>query len=287
MDKILDFNRLMMVIRWDIHTYWKKYLGITAGLTIALTLFFLIQLNSLRMSNENGMEQYCEAFFFERMSGIPMGISLATFLGLSSCIFINMKEKFEREAFLMLPANNIEKFVARLLIMGVGSFIFANVACAIGDLVQMAFSFYFTPGHHSSVMVSAVKPWLDDTQGYKPLMTLFFKNHFDKACLAWSMFVLLHSFCILGGTIYRKHPMILTAASVLAIGFIFIFGSMKLADWGFFDLLPKIDYNNKTATQCVTFLWAGVFLGIALLLYYISYKTFTRMQVICNKWVNA
>ena len=287
MDKTFDINRLMMVIRWDIHTYWKKYLGITAGLAIALTLFFLIQLNSLRMSNENGMEQYCEAFFIERMSGIPMGISFAAFLGLSSCIFINMKEKFEREAFLMLPANNIEKFVARLLIMGVGSFIFANIACAIGDLVQMAFSFYFTPGHHSSVMVSAVKPWLDDTQGYKPLMTLFFKNHFDKACLTWSIFVLLHSFCIMGGTIYRKHPMILTAASVLAIGFIFIFSSMKLADWGFFDLLPKIDYDNKTVTQCVTFLWTGVFLGIAILLYYTSYKIFTRMQVICNKWVNA
>lgn len=283
MDKKLDINRLWMVIRWDIHTYWKKYLGITTGLTIALTLFLLTQLNSLGMSNENGMEHYYEDFFIGRMSGIPMGFTFATFLGLSTCIFNNMKDKFEREAFLMLPANNIEKYVARLLIMGVGSIIFATIACVIADLIQMAFSFYFTPGHHNSVMVCAFKILLDDTLGYKPLIALLFKNNFGEICLTWSLFVLLHSFCTLGGTVYRKHPVILTAASGLTISFIFTLGGLQLDEWGFFDLFPQINYDNKI----VSLFEMVIVLGLAALLYYTSYKIFTRMQVICNKWVNA
>lgn len=283
MDKTLDINRLWMVIRWDIHTYWKKYLGITAGLTIALTLFLLLQLHSLGFYIENEMEQLYQNFFTSRMSGIPMGFTFATFLGLSTCIFNNMKDKFEREAFLMLPANNIEKYVARLLIMGVGSIIFATIACVIADLIQMAFSFYFTPGHHNSVMVCAFKILLDDTLGYKPLIALLFKNNFEEICLAWSLFVLLHSFCTLGGTIYRKHPVILTAASGLAISFIFTLGGLQLDEWGFFDLFPQINYANKI----VSLFEMVIFLGLAALLYYTSYKIFTRMQVICNKWVNA
>ena len=47
-------------------------------------------------------------------------IVFIAFYVLASCIFNNMKTKLQRESFLMLPACNLEKFVARLLMMSIG-----------------------------------------------------------------------------------------------------------------------------------------------------------------------
>ncbi len=286
MNKIFDLHRLGMVIRWDIHTYWKKYLGITAGLTIGFSLYYLLQLHFIGNLMTTAGDTYYQNWFLGRMGGMPLGFTVATFYVLATCIFTNMKDKFEREAFIMLPANNLEKFIARLLMMGVGSIIMASIACLIADLVQLAFSFYFTPGHHSSVTLSAFKLLTMVTYGSKPLQGLIFHSSLKIICLSWSLMILFHSFATLGGAVYRKHPILLTACTGLVMSLIFTFGGMKLAEWGFFDLFPSIDYDNEAISLCLSLLWAGIFLGLAAICYWASYKIFTRMQVICNKWVN-
>jgi len=285
MNKTFDLHRLEMVIHWDLSTYKKKYLGITAGLTIVITILFLFQLISLGFFIKSDAQFYHE-MFLNKMAGIPMGVSFGAFYALSTCIFFNMKDKFKRATFLMIPATNIEKFIARLLIMGVGSIIMACIASIIADLIQLAFSFYFTPGFHDSVTVSALKSWLNASYGNKPQQALFFCSKWELVCLAWSLAILSHSFCTLGGTFYRKHPIILTACTGIVLGLIFTFGGMKLAEWGFFDLFPSFDYDNETIHLCITLFWSGIYLGIAAVCYWMSYKIFSRMQVICNKWLN-
>ncbi len=286
MNKKFDIHRLGMVLSWDLHTYWKKYLGITIGLAIAISLFYLMQLHSLSwIMDYHRCEELYHENFYNRMSGIPMGFTVFVFFGLATCIFFNMKSKTDRANFLMLPASNIEKFVARLLIMSVGGIVITNVASAIADLVQLAFSFYMTPGYHDSVTIAAFKLWANAGCS-KPVQTLIFSRNVDVFCLAWSLIILFHSLCTLGGTIYRKHPMILTACTGIVLGFIFTFGCMKLAEWGFFDLFPSFDYDNETTHNCIAFFWSGIYLGMATACYWVSYKIFSRMQIICNKWIN-
>lgn len=288
MNKTFDLHRFGMVQRWDLLTNWKDYFYRTAGLAICIILLSISMLYSFPHSHfivEGGdLSNYYEC----RMTGFLAAIFILLFFVSASNIFGNMKTKLQRESFLMLPANNLEKYAARFLMMSIGSIIMMMIATLIADFVQFVFSFFMTPGHHASIIgcfISQIYKTASNSCN-NPISILAGQCKIDAALLGWSFLIMIYSFCLLGGTFFRKQPIILTAVSGIIIFMIIGYCGSKLEDWGAFDSFTHLNYDNPGTSLCIAIFWSVVFLALAAFSLWASYKLFTRMQVICNKWIN-
>lgn len=288
MNKTFDLHRFGMVLRWDLLTNWKSYFYSIAGLAIGIIMLSISMLYSFPHSHyivEGGdLGNYYES----RMTGFLAAIFILFFF-ISACnIFSNMKTKLQRESFMMLPANNLEKYAARFLMMSVGSILIMVIAMLIGDFVQFILSFFMTPGYHASIIGSSLRQIYEAATdaGNDPISILAWQCKADAALIGWSFLIMIYSFTLLGGTFFRKQPIILTAVSGIIIFMIIGYCGSKLEEWGAFDFYTHLNYDNPGTSLCITIFWSVVFLALAAFSLWASYKLFTRMQVICNKWIN-
>lgn len=288
MNKTFDLHRFGMVLRWDLLTNWKSYFYSIAGLAIGIIMLSISMLYSFPHSHyivEGGdLGNYYES----RMTGFLAAIFILFFF-ISACnIFSNMKTKLQRESFMMLPANNLEKYAARFLMMSVGSILIMVIATLIGDFVQFVLSFFMTPGYHASIIGSSLSQIYKAAtdSGNDPISILAWQCKADAALIGWSFLIMIYSFTLLGGTFFRKQPIILTAVSGIIIFMIIGYCGSKLEEWGAFDFYTHLNYDNPGTSLCIAIFWSVVFLALAAVSLWASYKLFTRMQVICNKWIN-
>uniref|UniRef100_UPI003FF06D56 hypothetical protein n=1 Tax=Prevotella sp. TaxID=59823 RepID=UPI003FF06D56 len=287
MNKTFDLHRFGMVLRWDLLTNWKSYFYSIAGLAIGIIMLSISMLYSFPHSYfivERDLNYYYEC----RMTGFLAAIFIL-FIFISACnIFSNMKTKLQRESFMMLPANNLEKYAARFLMMSIGSIIMMLIATLIADFVQFVLSFFMTPGYHASIIGSSLSQIYKAATdaGNNPISILAWQYKIDAAILGWSFLTMIYSFCLLGGTFFRKQPIILTAVSGIIIFMIIGYCGSELEEWGAFDFFKHLDYDNPSTSLCIAIFWSVVFLALAAFSLWASYKLFTRMQVICNKWIN-
>lgn len=288
MNKTFDLHRFGMVLRWDLLTNWKSYFYSIAGLAIGIIMLSISMLYSFPHSHyivEGGdLGNYYES----RMTGFLAAIFILFFF-ISACnIFSNMKTKLQRESFMMLPANNLEKYAARFLMMSVGSIFIMVIATLIGDFVQFVLSFFMTPGYHASIIGSSLSQIYKAAtdSGNDPISILAWQCKADAALVGWSFLIMIYSFTLLGGTFFRKQPIILTAVSGIIIFMIIGYCGSKLEEWGAFDFYTHLNYDNPGTSLCIAIFWSVVFLALAAVSLWASYKLFTRMQVICNKWIN-
>lgn len=269
-----QFSRLLMVMRWDMFTNLKSYLNMMLGMTFALLPFFIMQLYQLSKQYQLfpdtidlsywGMSQY-----------VLMIFSIAMYM-MATQIFMVMKTTGQREQFLMLPASNLEKYISRFLFSTLGAAVAMITAIVVADLVQLIFSFLLLPGHHQSVCLSIMallwKIW-----------TTFIESIDSAGALMLSLLimtcgVLVHSFFILCGTLFRKHTIVVSGILFIVMIYLVIY---------------VIESVPGTITTCLMHgdnSWIFCLLIAELLLagfqYWLSYKVFTRMQVICNRWIN-
>lgn len=274
MNNNFQFSRLLMVMRWDVFTNLKTYLNMTLGMTFALLPFLIMQLYQL--SKQDQLSPDAIDLSYWGMSQYILFISSIAMYMMATQIFMVMKTNGQREQFLMLPASNLEKYISRFLFSTLGAAVAMITAIVVSDLVQLIFSFLLLPGHHQSVCLSTMallwKIW-----------TTFIENIDSTGALLLSLLivtcgVLVHSFFILCGTLFRKHTIVVTTILFIAMTYLVIY---------------VIESVPGTITTCLNHgdnSWLFSLLIAELLLggfqYWLSYKVFTRMQVICNKWIN-
>lgn len=287
MNKTFDLHRFGMVLRWDLLTNWKSYFYSIAGLAIGIIMLSISMLYSFPHSHfivEGDLGNY-----YEGNMPVFLAAIVILFFFISPCnIFSNMKTKLQRENFMMLPANNLEKYAARFLMMSVGSILMMLIATLIADFVQFVLSFFMTPGYHASIIGSSLSQIYKaaTNTGDNPICILAGQYKIDAAILGWSFLTMIYSFCLLGGTFFRKQPIILTAVSGIIIFMIIGYCGSELEEWGAFDFFKHFNYDNPGTSLCIAIFWSVVFLALAAFSLWASYKLFTRMQVICNKWIN-
>lgn len=288
MNKTFDLHRFGMVLRWDLLTNRKSYFYSIAGLAIGIIMLSISMLYSFPHSYYFIVERDLNYYYECRMTGFLAAIFIL-FIFISACnIFSNMKTKLQRESFMMLPANNLEKYAARFLMMSIGSIIMMLIATLIADFVQFVLSFFMTPGYHASIIGSSLSQIYKAATdaGNNPISILAWQYKIDAAILGWSFLTMIYSFCLLGGTFFRKQPIILTAVSGIIIFMIIGYCGSELEEWGAFDFFKHLNYDNPGTSLCMAIFWSVVFLALAAFSLWASYKLFTRMQVICNKWIN-
>lgn len=281
MNNTFDFNRFKMVIRWDILSNWKTYFRTMIGLAFGITLLALICLCTFRSRSLSSID--AENLFFGTYSdvvstNILIVFTISFYIFVGNC-FRNMKTKIKRENFLMLPASNLEKYLSRLLNITVGGLLLTLGATIIADFIQFLFSFILTPGLHTSITWNFLT---------------FIGNGFvevNKSALDFEgmLFMLInaifvHSFFTLGATFFRKHPILSTTFTGLLLMLIIGYAINGLGEVGVFNFLDPVFVNAYS--HAFIFAYIIIFLVISAFNYWASYKLFTRMQVICNKWIN-
>ena len=269
-----QFSRLLMVMRWDMFTNLKSYLNMMLGMTFALLPFFIMQLYQL--SKQYQLFPDTIDLSYLGMSQYVLMISSIAMYMMATQIFMVMKTTGQREQFLMLPASNLEKYISRFLFSTLGAAVAMITAIVVSDLVQLIFSFVLLPGHHQSLCLYAVallwKIW-----------TTFIENNDSTSALLLSLSivtcgVLVHSFFILCGTLFRKHTIVVSGILFIAMTYLVIYVIESVSD----TITTYLMHGDNS--------WLFSLLIAELLLggfqYWLSYKVFTRMQVICNKWIN-
>ncbi|WP_302973782.1 hypothetical protein [uncultured Prevotella sp.] len=288
MNKTFDLHRFGMVLRWDLLTNWKSYFYSMAGLAIGIIMISISMLYNFPHSRVIGAGGDLSDYYRCSIVGFLAALFML-FIFISACnIFSNMKTKLQRESFLILPANNLEKYAARFLMMSVGSILIMVIAMLIGDFVQFILSCFMTPDYHASIIGSSLRQIYEAATdaGNDPISVLAWQCKADAALVGWSFLIMIYSFTLLGGTFFRKQPIILTAVSGIVIFMIIGYCGSKLKEWGAFDFFAHLNYDNPGTSLCVAIFWSVVFLALAAVSLWASYKLFTRMQVICNKWIN-
>ena len=285
MNKTFDLHRFGMVLRWDLLTNWKSYFYSMAGLAIGIIMISISMLYNFPHSRVIGAGGDLSDYYRCSIVGFLAALFML-FIFISACnIFSNMKTKLQRESFLILPANNLEKYAARFLMMSVGSILIMVIAMLIGDFVQFILSCFMTPGYHASIIGSSLRQIYEAATdaGNDPISVLAWQCKADAALVGWSFLIMIYSFTLLGGTFFRKQPIILTAVSGIVIFMIIGYCGSKLKEWGAFDCFAHLHYDNPGTSLCVAIFWSVVFLALAAVSLWASYKLCTRMQVICNK----
>lgn len=193
----------------------------------------------------------------------------------ASRIISNMKDKPSRINYLMLPATNAEKYVVRLLHVSVLMPLLALLAVAAADLARMLVSLLwgrpFVLGMFS--FLGNLHPEISFT-GETVLLLL----------LAVGMTLFHHAVYVLGGTLFRKHPFLLTCAVMFFLFIVLSRGIIGLVSF-ITDNIDNIELS-KTTTMTLGYVAATVLLAVDALIYWLSYKVFCRIQVINNKWLN-
>ena len=113
--------------------------------------------------------------------------------------------------------------------------------------------------------------------------------------MVWWFFTFVfyvHSLYIVGGTLFRRQQFLFTSATIAVVGILLIM-LLNQIDWTVFHfgfITGTWDEKTQTYTQIFHPLFYIINSAMMLLVvfhYWASYKLFTRMQVINNKWLNV
>lgn len=216
-------------------------------------------------------------------TGAFVMISVFLILGGIAFTFDVLKEKNKRIAILMLPASNMEKFVARLLLCTVGVWLLNVVCILLSDgLRQLVY-------HWSDNPLGSALPYLwefisDRGTAFVQVMDdPFTAGHnpgWWSAAFALAASFMTYSFFLLGSAVFRKQAFILTGLCGVAITLAGAYVAGTVA--GLFEYSYTQEELIAFLVYCVpVFTIIQLLLGIGFV--WLSYRLFARMTVVRRK----
>lgn len=291
MSNTFDRQRFVNTIKLDIATNWRRFSKLFFAAMAGLSGLFLVF--TINARNVGSADEFGDMIWgMVAMSYVVLGILLC----MSGCyLFNNMKTKQSRITFLALPSSNLEKFLSRYLMTTVGMVITALAALLAADVLRMLFGWIIGVHYWDSVFLKFLGClWmLPQTIGSEPTVVVngmaqsLFAYRWLWLVLFLSWMLVSHAEFMLGGTVFRRHAMLLTILSMM------ILSSIHFLLWPFhtswvdlmfvgMDRKPGFDGGMPVGL----FLTVAVNLAITAFCYWASFKLFCRSQVISRKWTN-
>lgn len=294
MNTTFDKTRFVKLLKWEMMTERKDYMRFAIGIALTLTFLFCATIISRYFDDVNGYTEDTLIMLKKAtvmiLSNLAWTVYLFTiFLG-ASFVFKNVATKQQRIAFFSLPASNLEKFLVRLFHVMIGYPLCFLVALAFADIMQLFLSFILLKGPDYSVVVKSVTalftPIYKDINGEIIKGWLLFPNGFTLVGIMESLsyltfFAFNYAFWIFCGTLFRRNAWLLTLASQVVIGFVVIMIFRVLSFPSIGNLL------NESSALTLVYLCIAIAWVVIALMYWGSYRLFSRMQVINNKWLNV
>lgn len=207
---------------------------------------------------------------YKGCAAITLVMIVVTIICGPSYMFYSMEGKHDKQALLMLPASNFEKYLMRYATWLILAPLFV-VGFFAADLLQYAINTLL--GHeYVTFVISTLKDFA--THMWQTIVTP--KGRVEFVNVVGFFFLLLHSFYALGATFFRSRKfnwVLTTIILILGIG---------LIAWLFNDGKADSESNMSLEAIIAFDVMAGLW---AIFNFWLSYRLFCRTQVI-DKFVN-
>ena len=286
-NRYFSFSRLGLVMKRDLMENWKTNLYRFLG-PYAAILFVMLVCYMNEMTN-----------FKEFASIIAGSFGCILFVGGSyyaSYIMETMNTQQKRISFLMLPATSFEKFVVRGLYVTIGFFVLSIIALFLAEVTRYIFLPLFDMPDtfqqstlpdvfaRLNIFADTTSLTLSNTWPEEQYYSVLLGQICSLLYMGW-----MHSFYILGGCYWQKHAfwktlglMIVAHVLVLTV-FVNVLMELMENNWEkYFEELESI-FGGLTINQSLTF-FSVLFLVLIVLNWWLSYRCFTRSQVIKPKF---
>ena len=261
---------------------WIRLFGIFTLVMFMANLFFT-RVQGMKyddLVNNNPMEVVLRVYGNYVGQTVGFGVIFFCFSMLfgASFLFSGMKDTRKRSAFLLWPVSNLEKYIISLLLSIVWLAVITIGAYLLADALRV-----FIDWVTGRVVIWGLPLIATRILGPAP---------FEQWQSAWMLFAwvfYIHSLYIFGGTLFRRQQFLLTSATIAVVGILLVMILNQINPQINF-ITGNWDMKTETYTQIFHPFFYVLNTTLCLLIvfhYWASYKLFTRMQVINNKWLNV
>ena len=285
-----SFNRFGKMLRWVLSVNQRRILYAVAGSVVGV---FMAEMILLRMSGLDSPFRMLNHY-----GQVGAALFAVVSLILVSTIVSGVNEKRKREAFLMLPASNLEKFLALMTYTSVVCVLGVFLAFVLGDSLRMGWFWVSGPYTEieTSVMGDPVETYYWWSSAIPEMMDNLTPHILEADSCNWfylvmNLFVITaisvwtHSLLIIGGTLFRKYSFVISC--MVFILFWVIFGkTMQYFELSMFT--SNWDHGKYVSGEIgiPAYVLAVLLPLLAVFNYWASFHIFKNFQLITNKWTN-
>ena len=282
-NRYFSFSRLGLVMKRDLMENWKtnlyRFLGPYAGFVMVILFCYMLECDY-------------DSFASTMLSAFTLVLVFGGIYN-ASHILENMNTQQKRISYLMLPATSLEKFLARAFYVTLGFFLTMVIALLLaeGTHFMLLPLFGLSDDFHQSVIpfvweklttVELIK--FTGPGAEESYRLLYFREAIGLLLIGWA-----HSLFILGGCYWQKHPFWKTLGIIILvnhlIGLLVIILVQSLGDinWDISEEWLEAHLNWVTVEGVLSFIIV-LFAALLALNWWLSYRCFTRSQVIKPKF---
>lgn len=286
-----SFNRFGKTLRWVLSVNQRRILYAIAASIVGV---FMAEMILLRM---DGI--YSPLTMLHYYGQVGAALFALVSLILVSTIMSGVNEKRKREAFLMLPASNLEKFLALMTYTSVICVLGVFLAFVLGDSLRMAWFWISGPYTEveTSVMGGPMETYYWWSSAIPEMMDNLTPHILEADSRNWFYLVMnivvitaiavwTHSLLIIGGTLLRKYSFV--ASMLVFILFVWLL-SWTIHHFGlylFWSDVWKDGHHYVSEVGILAYVLAILLPVLAVFNYWASFHIFKNFQLITNKWTN-
>ena len=274
-NRYFSFSRLGLVMKRDLMENWKtnlyRLLGPYAG--FLLVMWF----SSMNMTNFSEFSDIVSGAFF---SVLFFGGSFT-----ASYVLETMNTQQKRTSYLMLPATSFEKFLARFLYVTIGFVVLSTVALLLAEVTRfLLLPLFDLPETFKQSTLPRVWQTIMNVRTFD-----FNGSGVMESVVGWLFLIWIHSFFLLGGCRWYKIAFWKTLGLIILVNFFLIFVMVSLVESMNESVMEEIllwcetNFSWVTITGILSF-FIVVLVLLILLNWWLSYRCFTRSQVIKPKF---
>ena len=300
-----NINRFGQTFRWVVATNFRNFIAWTLGAAVGA---FLMEMIFVAMNVHSDGGNYVPVLYSTISQICQIALIIFVLVALSTG-FADYLKKPRREAFLMLPSTNLEKFLAVVIYVTVVWSLAGFLAFAVGDTLRMAVRALLYGNDWYSLVPKMLDLFGEMIPSYEDGMMIRPISYRVCAPIALiGLFVWLHSTYILGGTLLRKYAFVASSLVIISAFILMAWLNQKynlqffyvdtFIDGQSVDALRQsgaLDANGPWSAKSVQIIHKvgalGYFLTVALPIlsifnYWASFHIFKGFQLITNKWTN-
>ena len=301
-----NIKRFGQTFRWMLVTHLQTFLAFTAGCAAAV---FLLEMLLIAFNVHADGGNYIPQLYSSISQFFVLFLLIYVLVAIST-LFSYYLKKPQREAILMLPSTNLEKFLAAVIYVTVVWSLAGFLAFAVGDTLRMVFralvygnEWYSLVPRVSELLFSVINTDISDNMNvastsYKVTWYFFFVSS-----LFW-----IHSLYILGGTLMRKYTFVVSSLVAILFVMLYVWVGLKFNLAGFYtdtimdgqslETLRQsgaLDTNGPMPVKSVkiihkvgamAYVLCVLFPIFSIFNYWASFHIFKGFQLITNKWTN-
>ena len=288
-----SFNRFGKTLRWVMAVNFRTLLMWTIGSVVAV---FVGEL----MTAEIGRYSAWEMVYYYGMMGSALFILVS--LIMASTIVSSVNEKRKRQAFLMMPSTNLEKFLSLLVYTSVICVACVLLAFVLGDCLRMAWfkmQSYFVEyqvqvsvsdpaetyhGWSSALpkLIENLTPNVLDPDSYRRTWFYNAMNVFVIFAIAvWNL-----SLMTICGTLLRKYAFVVASLIIILCSILLSWTIHHFGLFLFWGDVWKDGVHYESEVGALAYVLAVLLPALAVFNYWASFHIFKHFELITNKWTN-